>query len=170
MQDQATGKITFSPVPGIKDTLAKINKMKKTVWLCLVLISFNYSFSQVAAQAKSPVVLNFCASVESVSGYCNFNNTRFITQADSTSGKIFMEVKSTGTAPINATTLVFKIYKVNKAGDEKFETMLQQNIKPEWIYAWMPYNFDSPAKFDVKVYNESDQLICNRIFETIAFK
>ncbi len=144
--------------------------MKKTIWICLTLISFNFGYSQVAPQQISTVALNFCASVESVSGYCNFNNTKFITAADSTSGKIFMEVKSTGTAPIGATSLVFKVYKVDKAGTEKFVTMLQQNIKPEWIYAWMPYNFDSPAKFNIKVYNEADQLICSRMFETIAFK
>jgi hypothetical protein len=146
--------------------------MKKAIWLFLVWVCFSKSYGQtvVTAPENSTVMLNFCTSVESVSGYCNFLNTKFITSPDSTKGRIFMEVKSKVSGPINATNLIFKIYRQDKAGAEKFETMLQQSIKPDWLYAWMPYDFDSPGKFNVKVYNESDQLICSKSFELIAFK
>lgn len=133
--------------------------MKKIIWLCLLMMAFDSAFSQVT--------LDFCASVEP-NGYCNFNNLKFITQPDSTTGRIFMEVKSTA-KPIGATDVIFKIYKVDKTGHEKFQNMTHQVIKPDWFFAWMPYMFESPGKFDVKVYNESDELICTNMFELIAF-
>jgi len=144
--------------------------MKKVIWIWLILISFNCGYSQVVAQSVNTVSLNFCTSVESASGYCNFMNTKFITSPDSTRGRIFMQVKSNSTAPIGATSLIFKVYKLDKDGSEKFETMMQQPIQANWLFAWMPYNFNSPAKYTVKVYNESDQLICTKGFELIAFK
>lgn len=148
-------------IPNKKIPLVQIKKMKKIIGLCLVLItSLGTAFGQVS--------LDFCASVEST-GACNFNNVKFITSPDSTKGKVFMEVKSTGVEPIGAAMVLFKIYKVSKTGEEKFETMLQQNIKPDWLYAWMPYTFDSPGKFNVKIYNESDKLLCSKTFELIAY-
>ena len=142
--------------------------MKKAIWLCLVTICFCQGYSQVNAQGISSVALNFCASVES-SGACNFNNTKFISTPDSTKQKVFMEIKSQDNTPIGASMVLFKIYRVGKTGEEKFETMLQQGIKPDWLYAWMPYTFDSPGKFNVKIYNESDKLLCSKTFELIPF-
>ena len=135
--------------------------MKKVITLCLLMISFSSIYSQVT--------LDFCASVES-NGYCNFNNTKFIAQLDSTTGRIFMEVKSKDQSPINANVVIFKIYSVDKAGNEKFVNILQQNIKPDWLYAWMPNVFTAPGKFNVKVYNENDTLLCSKMFELISFK
>ena len=128
--------------------------------LLLAMICFSGIYSQTT--------VSFCASVEQ-NGFCNFNNTKFIAAADSTTGRIFMEVKGKD-APIGASKIIFKIYRIEKGGTEKFETMLQQDIKPEWYFAWMPSMFSSPGKFNVKIYNESDQLLCSNSFEMIAFK
>ena len=127
--------------------------------LLLMMVCVTCSYSQVA--------LNFCASVEPT-GYCNFNNTKFISSKDSTTGRINMEVRSI-TAPIGAATLLFKIYKLDEKGKEVFVTMVSQAIKPDWYFAWTPYMFNSPGKYAVKVYNESDQVICSNAFEFIAF-
>ena len=116
----------------------------------------------------SQSTLNFCTSVEQ-NGYCNFNNTKFITSPDSTNGRVFMQVRGAG-GPIGAAKIIFKIYSVNKAGAEKFESMLQQDIKPDWFYAWMPYSFASPGKYTVKIFDENDKQICTNAFELIAFK
>jgi hypothetical protein len=134
--------------------------MKRVMGLCLMLICVTCAYSQNT--------LNFCASVEQ-NGYCNFNNTKFITSQDSTNGRVFMQVKGAG-GPIGVAKVIFKIYKVDKAGAEKFETMLQEDVKPEWYFAWMPYTFASPGKYSVKIFDESDKLICTNGFELIAFK
>ena len=155
--------------PGIKSTFIETSNMKKTIWLWLILISFSYGYSQTVTQETAKATLNFCTAVDPTTGYCNFNNTKFITSPDSTSGKIFMEVKGLGNTPINATSLILKIYRVNGAGEEKFVNLMQQSINAGWFYAWVPYYFDSPAKFVIKVYNESDQLMCTKGFELIAF-
>ena len=80
-----------------------------------------------------------------------------------------MQVKG-ATGPIGAAKVIFKIYKIDAAGKEKFENMLSQDIKPEWYFAWMPYLFASPGKYAVKIFNENDQQICTNSFELIAFK
>ena len=116
----------------------------------------------------SQATLNFCASVEA-NGYCNFDNTKFITSPDSTTGRIFMQVRNNA-GPIGASNVIFKIYKLSGTGDEKFVTLMQQQIKPDWATAWMPGTFDSPGKYVVKVYNEADQVICTNKFELILFK
>ncbi len=134
--------------------------MKKMIGLCLTLFLFTGLYSQVT--------LNFCASVES-NGYCNLTNTKFIASPDSTHGRIFMEVHGID-RPIGASNILFKIYRVGKDGSEKFETMLQQTIQPDWYFAWMPFNFESPAKYNVKIYNEKDEVIVAKSFELIAFK
>jgi hypothetical protein len=135
--------------------------MNKILGLCFAMLFATYIYGQ-------KVTVSFCASVEQ-NGYCNFNNTKFITSQDSTNGRVFMEVRGTD-APIGATKIIFKVYKIDKAGGEKFSTMLQQDIKPDWFFAWMPNVFESPGKYAVKIYNESDQLICTNSFELIPFK
>ncbi len=134
--------------------------MKRMIGLCVVVLCFVSTYGQNT--------LNFCASVEQ-NGYCNFNNIKFITSPDSTNGRVFMQVKGTN-APIGAAKVIFKIYKIDATGKEKFENMLTQDIKPEWYFAWMPYVFASPGKYSVKIFNENDQQICTNGFELIAFK
>jgi hypothetical protein len=133
--------------------------MKKLTGLILLMICFTGAFSQVK--------LAFCASVDPA-GYCIFDNTKFIAAKDSTTGRLFMEVRSEG-APIGANAVVFKVYKV-EGGKETFVTMLNQNIKPDWFFSWMPYVFNAPGKYTVKVYNENDQMICTNQFEWLAYK
>jgi hypothetical protein len=135
--------------------------MKRITGLFLMLVC--------ACGVYSQATLNFCASVEP-NGYCNFNNIKFITSPDSTNGRIFMQVKTVGGSPIGASNVIFKIYKLSGTGDEKFVTLMQQQIKPDWATAWMPGTFDSPGKYVVKVYNEADQVICSNKFEFILFK
>ena len=99
--------------------------MKRMIGLCVVVLCFVSTYGQNT--------LNFCASVEQ-NGYCNFNNIKFITSPDSTNGRVFMQVKGTN-APIGAAKVIFKIYKIDATGKEKFENMLTQDIKPEWYFA-----------------------------------
>jgi len=147
-------------IPSALFLLLKLVSMNKIAGLFLMMICFTSAYCQIG--------LSFCASVEK-NGYCNFNNVKFISSPDSTSARVFMEVRNV-VAPIGATNLIFKIYRVDDAGQEKFQNMVQQPMQPDWYYAWTPYIFNSPGKFNVKVYNESDSLICTNGFELIAFK
>ena len=133
--------------------------MKKLTGLLLLMICFTGAFSQIT--------LAFCASVDQ-NGVCIFDNTKFIAAKDSTTGRLFMEVRSLG-APIGANAVVFKVYKL-EAGKETFVTLLNQSIKPDWYFSWMPFVFESPGKYAVKVFNENDQMICSNAFEWLAFK
>ena len=111
----------------------------------------------------SQTTVSFCASVDP-NGYCIFNNNKFFLSPDSTSQKIFMEVKSANTfAGINK--IVFKIYSVSKSGVEKYESMADQEVHADWMFAWVPHIFPSAGKYNVKIYNDQDQLICSKALE-----
>ena len=131
------------------------------------MICFTGAFSQVTASVTGQITLAFCASVDQ-NGVCIFDNTKFISAKDSTTGRVFMEVRSAG-SPIGANAVVFKIYKL-EGGKETFVTLLNQTIKPDWYFAWMPYSFNSPGKYAVKIFDENDKMICSNAFEYLAFK
>jgi hypothetical protein len=150
----------FPAIPNLSLPLTEMLKMKTTIALVILMICCGSAYSQPS--------LSFCVWVQP-HGECTFNNTKFITSPDSTSGRIFMEVKSTG-SPIGAASVIFKIYSIGRNGEEKFDTLLEQKIQPNWFTAWMPYNFRSPGHYTVKVYNESDQMICTNKFELIQFQ
>jgi len=120
------------------------------------------------AAAHSQTSLNFCTGVDP-NGFCVFNNTKYITSPDSTNGKIFIEVAGNGTN-INTTKIVMMVYSVNAMGKEKLDTTLEQPIQSDWMYAWRPYVFKSPGKYDVKVFNDTGQMICSKALEMLPWK
>ena len=76
-----------------------------------------------------------------------------------------MEIKSESV--IGSSKVFFKIFSVNKNGEEKLENTLEQRIEPNWTMSWMPYLFASPSKFNVKVFNAENQLLCAKSLELI---
>jgi hypothetical protein len=116
------------------------------------------------ASAYSQTTLSFCTHVQD-NGYCAFDNNKFITTPDSTTGRIFMKINSTITL---GTKLTYKIYKVDKNGEEKFSQLVDQSIQPDWMMAWEPYTFATNAKYTIKVFNDADKMICSKSFELIA--
>ena len=134
--------------------------MKKII-IGLFLMAYScYNYGQTS--------LVFCTSVEK-DGYCYFNNNKFIAQQDSATSKIFMQIKSTPPSTIGATKVTYKIYTVNAKGEEAMVTSIDQNVAPDWMFVWMPYSFDAGSKYDVKIYNELNQLVCSKSLELLKW-
>ena len=111
---------------------------------------------------KAQTTLSFCASVEK-DGYCAFYNTKFITSPDSVTGKIYMLLRNPN--GIGQKHVVYKIYNVDKEANETLLSTIEQNMEPDWIYAWQTGTFKSPGKYRVMVYTDGDELISNKSFE-----
>lgn len=116
------------------------------------------------ATAYSQTTLSFCTHIGD-NGYCAFDNNKFITTPDSTTGRIFMKINSTVTL---GTKLTYKIYTVGKNLEEKFSKSVDQSIQADWLMAWEPYVFATGAKYNVKIFNDADKMICSKSFELIA--
>ena len=113
--------------------------MKKLLVLVLSLCAV-YGYGQTT--------ISFCTSIEQ-SGYCYFNNTKFIAQQDSQQARIFMQVR--GKTPLATTQVTYKIYTDSSNTAGHLIASLNQNVQPDWYSAWMPYNFTSGGKYNVKV-------------------
>ena len=136
----------------------KIIYVKKTLTIAVLIFFISVSYSQTT--------LNFCTRVEE-NGYCVFDNNKFITTPDSLTGRIYMEVKS---AAALGSKLTYKIFTVGKNAEEKLIQSLDQTIQPDWFMAWNPYIFPTNTKYNVKIFNEADKMICSKSFELVAGK
>lgn len=130
--------------------------MKKPLTIIALLFFITSAYSQTT--------LSFCTHVQD-NGYCTFDNNKFITTPDSTTGRIFMKINSSIAL---GTKLIYKIYKVDKNAEEKFSQLLDQNIQADWFMAWEPFNFATNTKYNIKVFNDANNMICSKSFELIA--
>ena len=142
----------------LSNTFIENSRMKKIIIAVMIMVFATSVFSQTT--------ISFCTYIDA-DGYCAFNNNKFITTPDSTTGKIFMKVG--GTSGLG-TKLVYKIFTVDKKGIEKLTMSLDQSIKQDWFFAWMPYIFPTNIKYKVQVFNDADKMICSKSFELIAGK
>lgn len=111
----------------------------------------------------SQTTLSFCTGVDN--SKCQFNNTKFITTPDSTTARIFMMVSGANDIPLGTTKLVYKIYNIDKKGNELYMATLDQEMKPDWVFAWYPYTFNTPGKYEVKIYNDATEMLSTKSFE-----
>jgi hypothetical protein len=128
----------------------------KKIFLVLIAVFFGFL-------SHSQSLLSFCTFVNNPTQECIFDNTKFITTPDSTHGRIFMMLKSSqafGTAK-----LTFKVFGIDRFGNEVLVNTIVQDVQPEWLSAWQPGVFTSPGKYMVKVYKEDGTLINSRGFE-----
>ena len=117
------------------------------------------------SHAHSQFKLDFCASVDK-NGYCLFNNNRFILSPDSTTQRIWLEVINPDGFK-GLSKIKFKIYSFEKSGEEKYDNTVEQPVQPEWVSAWVPYLFKSAGKYEVKIYNDLDELMCSKSMEVL---
>ncbi len=129
--------------------------MKNFFTLLAITISCTLAYSQTT--------LSFCAGIDNER--CAFNNTKFISVPDSSTAKIFMMVSGNSDLTLASGKLIYKMYSVNKKGEEVYINTLEQSIQPEWIYAWQPAFFNTPGKYTVKVYNDANRLLNSKSFE-----
>ena len=124
------------------------------VWVLMVVAS---------TLVYSQTTLSFCAGIDNER--CAFNNTKFISVPDSSTAKIFMMVSGNNDQTLATGKLIYKLYSVNKKGEEVYINTLEQSIQPEWIYAWQPAFFNTPGKYIVKVYNDANRILNTKSFE-----
>ncbi len=129
--------------------------MKKVFALFIMLVCINAVHSQTS--------LKFCTGVDNYK--CQFNNTKFITSPDSTTAKIYMMVSGANDVPLGTTKLVYKIYNIDAKGNELYMATLDQEMKPDWVFAWYPYTFNTPGKYEVKIYNDASEMLSTKSFE-----
>lgn len=134
--------------------------MKKIFVTAVMLFGLLYIYSQST--------LNFCGGVDP-SGICIYNNNKFFFAPDSNNQRIFMEVHDAGTFSGTA-KLTFKFYSVSKEGKEKYLNMVDQQVKPDWLYAWVPHIFDAPGKYNVKVFDDKGEMLCDKSLEVFNGK
>lgn len=132
--------------------------MKKLISLFVLALTAGALYSQAT--------ISFCTYVD-MQGYCAFNNNKFITTPDSTNGRIFIKINSN--EPLGS-KLVYKIFSVDKAGEEKQTNSFEQAINADWYSAWQPYVFATNASYKVQVFNDADKMISSKTFELIAGK
>ncbi len=126
--------------------------MKKSAILLACLLFF--------AKAHSQTALFFCAYVNE-SGNCFMNNNQFIASPDSTVQRIFMQAEDPRTFS-GTSKVIFKVYTVGKNGVETYDSSSEQNVQNDWIFAWTPYSFKAPGTYKVKVFNDRNQLLCEK--------
>lgn len=119
------------------------------------MLAYCSAYSQNAA-------LTFCTHVNSPTQECVFENTKFITTPDSTHAKLFMFFH--GRVPIGAGRLTYKVYAIDRFGNEVFLRDVNQDVQAEWLTAWQPDVFTSPGKYMVKVLIGTQEMV-SRGFE-----
>lgn len=139
--------------------LPEILLMKKIVAITILMGCLSGMYAQTQ--------LYFCTAVDPQSGFCVFNNTKFITSPDSNSARIFIKVNNAD--GFASDTLIFKIFSVDKDGEETFSHALTQKIEKDWDMSWQNEKFNSPGTYLVKVYNDTGLLICSKSFELLKY-
>ncbi len=133
--------------------------MKNPIAIFLILVNGLLAHSQTA--------ISFCTVVDPQSGYCVFDNTKFITPQDSTSARIYIKIGNA--SGFSSDSVVIKIFSVGKGGEETYSHSLVQKIEKGWDMCWQNDKFPSPGTYLIKVYNDANLLICSKSFELIKF-
>jgi hypothetical protein len=129
--------------------------MIRALLLCLLVAgSVSLSYSQTT--------LSFCASVEK-DGYCAFNNTKFFASPDSGQARLYMLISNP--VGLGLSHITFKLFTVDKDGKETFINSLDQDLGADWRYAWKIGFFTAPGKYNIKVVNDADPVVCSKAFE-----
>ena len=129
-----------------------------------LVIAFLFSLNAIYGQTT----LAFCGGVDA-QGTCIYNNSKFFFAQDSANQRIYMEVKDVNTFA-GTNKITFKFYSIAKNGDEKYLSMTDQEVKDNWMFAWLPHVFDAAGKYNVKVYNDKDLMICSKTLEFFQAK
>jgi len=65
----------------------------------------------------------------------------------------------------DTTRLTFKIYEIDRFGNEVYVNSVLEDVQLTWRTAWQPALFISPGKYIVKVYRDEAHMITSRGFE-----
>jgi hypothetical protein len=116
-----------------------------------------------AVSLHSQSSLNFCGGVDPT-GICIYNNNKFFFAPDSTEQRVFMEVRDVNTFS-GTSKISFKFYSIAKGGEETYLSTTDQDVKSDWMLAWVPHIFTAPGKYNVKVFDDKGEMICDKSLE-----
>jgi hypothetical protein len=119
-------------------------------------------FVSMAIFAKSQSTIRFCASVNADGG-CMLQNNKFFSSPDSLLQKVSLLASNPN--GFNTDSLHFVMNSIDKNGQEKFYSRLDQSVKSDWIYVWQSVYFNSPGRYSVRVLNRQDVLQAVGTFE-----
>jgi len=119
-------------------------------------------FVSMAIFAKSQSTIRFCASVNADGG-CMLQNNKFLSSPDSLLQKVSLLASNPN--GFNTDSLHFVMNSIDKNGQEKFYSRLDQSVKSDWIYVWQSVYFNSPGRYSVRVLNRQDVLQAVGTFE-----
>jgi len=111
----------------------------------------------MACVGSSQTSLKFCVEAGK-DGNCKSNSSHFtISSAGGTITFLLKNEKGLGT-----TKVAYKIFKLTEDGKANFNNTIEQDLQPNWNYAWEEAVFYDPGTYKVMVYNSSGQgeLIC----------
>jgi hypothetical protein len=116
----------------------------------------------LSVSAKSQSTIRFCASV-SPDGACMMQNNKFFSSPDSLLQKVSLLASNVN--GFNTDSLHFVMNSIDKNGQEKFYSRLDQSVQSDWIYVWQSVYFNSPGRYSVRVFNRQDVLQAIGTFE-----
>jgi hypothetical protein len=53
----------------------------------------------------------------------------------------------------------YDIYRIESGGKETFETTIDQDVEPEWVWFWKKVTFYDPGNYKVYVYDGNDNFL-----------
>ena len=116
----------------------------------------------LSLSARSQSNIRFCASVNADGG-CMMQNNKFFSSPDSLLQKVSLLASNVN--GFNTDSLHFVMNSIDKNGQEKFYSRLDQSVKSDWIYVWQSVYFNSPGRYSVRVLNRQDVLQAVGTFE-----
>jgi len=118
-----------------------------------------------AANSFAQTSVQFCPAVHE--NNCVFGNTKFIAQKDSLRSMMFIYVYNDN--GFRSSKLVYRVFEKNSDGSDKLIQTFEQFVQQDWVKAWTPYYFPSPAKYKVEISNENNEPMCSNTFELMNF-
>jgi hypothetical protein len=90
-------------------------------------------------------------------------NNKFFSSPDSLLQKVSLLASNVN--GFNTDSLHFVMNSIDKNGQEKFYSRLDQSVQSDWIYVWQSVYFNSPGRYSVRVFNRQDVLQAIGTFE-----
>jgi len=118
--------------------------------------------SNLNAQSK----LSICAGVNE-EGNCFLTNSKYITSPGKEDGLFFMMVSNQ--KGLNTSAIDFKVFTVDKSGEETLAKTMRQEVGADWVFAWKSEMFASPGKYSVVIFDNNGNQLDKQLFELIRF-
>jgi hypothetical protein len=129
-------------------------------------VIFSFLFAAMCCvSSDAQTLVQFCPAVHE--NNCVFGNTKFIAQKDSLRSMMYIYIQNDN--GFGSSKLVYRVFEKNSDGSDKLIQTFEQFVQQDWVKAWTPYYFPSPAKYKVEISNEANEAMGSNTFELISF-